>query len=220
MADVDGEPDQQMDQAYHAIRSGILYGEFVPGGKLSESMVANWLGMGKAPVRTALAKLCQEGLLEVRARSGFRVSEVTPDDLIQCFQIRLVLEPMAVRLAAGRVGPEQARELLRLAQSEQTTPRPDARAILEADQRFHGMIAEMSGNARLKAILDGLMEQLQRPFYLLMKNGVSIDSPFQDGSVELAQALIAGDGARAAELAYDHIVQGQMMLLKAPDWKG
>lgn len=213
------EPDLQSAQAYQAIRSGILEGEFAPGAKLSEASVANWLDMGKAPVRTALAKLCQEGLLEVRPRSGFRVAEVTPDDIIQCFQIRLVLEPMAVRLATGRVGPDEARELIRLSQFEQTHPDAGAHAVLEADRQFHAMIAELSGNKRLKSILCGLLEQLQRPFYLWLRRGYAINDEFQGGSLELAQAIVSGDANRAAELAHEHIVHGQMTVLEAPDWR-
>lgn len=203
------------ERAYQALRSDIMLCRIAPGERVSESLLADRLGFGKAPVRTALARLCQEGLVTARARSGFTIAPITPEDIMHCFQLRLALEPMAGRLAAGRLTARQVRRLVAAANVQVDPDDPDHhRRILEADQDFHEVIAEASGNPRLQQILRSLFEQGQRPLYLGIPQSEGA-AAFQAGSQPVLAALIAGDGEKAAKLLYDHVYAGQSFVIGA-----
>ena len=104
-------PTSLTERAVAAIRRDILVTRAVPGAALSEASLAEALSLGKAPVRAALARLAEEGLVTAIPRRGWVVSLVTIRDIHEVFDLRLLLEPEAARRAAGRV---DAAELHRL----------------------------------------------------------------------------------------------------------
>src|SRR5262245_57475724 len=87
---------------YGRIRRDIVGCIYVPGETCSESQLAETYGVGKAPVRWALAALSREGLVIARPRQGHTVAPVTLESVNEVFGLRLILEPAAARLAAGR----------------------------------------------------------------------------------------------------------------------
>jgi DNA-binding GntR family transcriptional regulator len=87
-------------RAAEALRRDILSIRLAPGETLSEAMTASRLGLGKAPVRAALARLAEEGLVQAVPRRGWVVSLVTIRDIHEVFDLRLLLEPEAARRAA------------------------------------------------------------------------------------------------------------------------
>ena len=90
------------DTAYTAIKDDIISCALQPGEDVSEGVLVARYGMGKAPIRNALMRLRQEGLIVSRGRQGNAVSQVTLRDVQEIFQLRLVLEVSAVRLAPAR----------------------------------------------------------------------------------------------------------------------
>ena len=99
------------DIAYRTIKDDIISCALEPGEDISEGMLAARYGLGKAPIRSALMRLRQEGLVVSRGRLGNAVSAVTFRDVQEIFQLRLVLEVTAVRLAAGKVDARRLRAL-------------------------------------------------------------------------------------------------------------
>jgi DNA-binding GntR family transcriptional regulator len=210
--------EQLSDAAFQRLRADVLFGKLKPGEKVTEAQLGQRLGLGKAPVRNALARLVQEGLLEARPRSGFLIVPITMEDILECFQLRLLLEPMAARLAAGRLSSAQVRRLMQLANVKNTSgkTRPsidDLQVLLEADREYHLTIAQASGNRRLHKVLTGLMEQLQRPLYLGLLRPGSYDR-FQAGSDSMLAALVSNDGEGAAKIAYEHVYAGQQLVVE------
>src|SRR4051794_3237533 len=99
-------PPSLTEQAVGILRREILTTRMRPGETLSESAVAQQLELGKAPVRAALARLAEEGLVQAVPRRGWIVSLVTIRDIHEVFGLRLLLEPEAARMATGRVDAE------------------------------------------------------------------------------------------------------------------
>ena len=91
------------DIACRTIKDDIISCALQPGEDISEGVLAARYRMGKAPIRSAMMRLRQEGLVVSRGRQGKAVSAVTLRDVQEIFQLRLVLEVTAVRLAAGKV---------------------------------------------------------------------------------------------------------------------
>ncbi|MGH8189285.1 MAG: GntR family transcriptional regulator, partial [Steroidobacteraceae bacterium] len=102
------------DEAYLAIRDGILRGQLRPGTPLSRRRLARELGMSVLPVTDALRRLEEDGLVETRARAGTRVRVPSDKDIRELYELREALETQSARLFAERATPAQRLELRRL----------------------------------------------------------------------------------------------------------
>src|SRR5437899_1992771 len=99
------------EEIYVRIRRDISGCVFVPGESISERRLAQSYGVGKAPVRWALAALSREGLVIARPCQGYTVTPLTIESVNEVFGVRLMLEPAAARLAAGRADIARLNEL-------------------------------------------------------------------------------------------------------------
>ena len=203
------------DIAYRTIKDDIISCALPPGGDVSEGVLAARYGMGKAPIRSAMARLRQEGLIVSRGRQGNAISPVTLRDVQEIFQLRLVLEATAVRLAAGKVDATRLRALNQAAHTAYSPgDETSESAYLQANREFHRYVAESSGNQRLATLLVGLMEQHERIVHL----GLALQNrehEFHHLHDDLVTALIEGDGERAAKLTEAALRGGQRKVMEA-----
>ena len=137
-----------VDAAYAQIRQRILDNVWPPGHRALEQEVALALGMSRTPVREALMRLRNEGLVEVIPRHGMRVLPVSPTDMREIYQILTALECMAAELLAQRK-PSDA-ELKPLVDASKAMDKAlkadDLDAWAAADERFHAHFIELAGN--------------------------------------------------------------------------
>src|SRR5215510_5376137 len=91
------------DRAYERIRHDVISCLLAPGTEISETQLCEHYKLGKAPVRMALNRLAHDGLVRAIPRRGYMVSPVTVRDIHDVFELRLMLEPAAARMAAGKV---------------------------------------------------------------------------------------------------------------------
>ena len=203
------------DTAYATIKDDIISCALQPGEEVSEGLLVARYGMSKAPIRSAMMRLRQEGLIVSRGRQGNAVSPVTLRDIQEIFQLRLVLDVTAVRLAAGKVDAVRLRALNEAAHT--TYPEGDKAgqaAYLRANRKFHRYVAECTGNQRLVTLVVGLMEQHERIVHL----GLAMqrrEREFHHFHDDLVDALIEGDGERAAELTENALRGSQRKVLEA-----
>lgn len=203
------------DQAVAALRRDIFATRLRPGETLSEAAAAQRLGLGKAPIRAALARLAEEGLVTALPRRGWVVSLVTIRDIHEVFDLRLLLEPEAARRAAGRV---DAAALARLDRVCAAGYRPEdeesALAFLDANKAFHVAIAEFAGNQRLARQIGRLLDESTRLLVLGLR--------LRDRTGEMAhehaaliEALAQGRSEAAARLMHDQVAASRAMVLDA-----
>lgn len=208
-------PPSLTDQATITLRRAILATRLAPGETISESGAAGLLGLGKAPVRAALARLADEGLVQPLPRRGWMVTPVTVRDIHEVFALRALLEPEAARLAAGRVDAAALERLDAVCRCGYDPADPDsALAFLEANTAFHVSIAELAGNRRLARTLARLLDEATR----LLVLGLSARDRTGEMRAEhgaLIAALVAGDGAAAAEAIAAEIDASRGMVLAA-----
>ena len=203
------------DIAYTAIKEDIIACALQPGQEISEAVLVARYGMSKAPIRSALMRLRQEGLITSRGRQGNIVSPITLRDVQEIFQLRLVLEVVVTRLAAGKVDPKQIHKLNKAVQAGFTSGNAKSEAAyLRANREFHRYVAEASGNQRLAALVVDLMEQHERIVHLglALQNREHEFLHFHD---DLVNALIEGDAERAAELTEKALRGGQKKVMEA-----
>lgn len=137
------------DQAYEHIRAAILQGRYRPNQRLPEDEVAAQLNSSRTPVRVALMRLVDQGLV-VRERQGWVVREHTPDEIREIYEVRCALESMATGLAAVRASEEQLGRIAAFYDRpiEEYVQRPRAE-LGQLNRDFHHAIVRASGNGRL-----------------------------------------------------------------------
>ncbi|MGI5132378.1 GntR family transcriptional regulator [Pseudonocardia sp. CA-107938] len=197
-----------VDRATATIRAEILQGVLEPGTRIHLVRTAERLNMSTVPVREALGSLVAEGLVVAVRQRGFRVAELDPQELFDVYQMRLVLDPLAVRWAVPRL-TEQDKAVIEerhavLANAPLPTALPDA--DLDAHRRLHFAIYEHCGSEWLLRFLNTLWDRSQR--YQLISAGEREHlRPGQrtHSHALIVQACLAGEAEAAASLMASHL---------------
>lgn len=139
------------DRAYKVIRSRILDNFYSPGSSALESQLAAELGVSRTPLREALIRLHNDGLIEVIPRHGMRVLPVSPTDMREIYEILTALESHAVEVVARKRPSEIELKPLRDATRDMARALKDENldAWAQADERFHKYLIEAAGNRLL-----------------------------------------------------------------------
>ncbi|HEU0115782.1 MAG TPA: GntR family transcriptional regulator [Thermomicrobiales bacterium] len=199
-------------QVYQHLRQQILDNRYPPGAPLPEASVAADFKVSRVPVREALRRLEAEGLVAIAPRQGAVVSDLSPQQFLDAYRVREVLEALAMQLAAPRLD-EDDRDRLRALQGEMrdAAATADADRFFVANRAFHALIVERSANEYLQAIYFPLMDQMRRyrSPSLELRGGLERSIDEHDA---ILRALAAGDGEEAARLLREHIQAPQRAL--------
>ncbi|CAH1689520.1 GntR family transcriptional regulator [Hyphomicrobiales bacterium] len=198
-----GERSAQV--AYTKIKQRILDNDYAPGIAVLEQVLANDLGLSRTPIREALVRLAQEGLVEVVPRHGMRVLPLSPQDMREIYEIMISLEMTATELLARRRPSQQEIEPLVRAcdDMEIALARDDLNEWAKADERFHLSLVELCGNKRLATMVMGIWEQSHRArMFTLRLRPKPVDSTREHR--EVVNAILRGDGDKARQLYKDH----------------
>ena len=154
----------RVNNAYGAIRRRILDNVYPPGQQVLEGTLAGELGVSRTPVREALIRLSNEGLVEVVPRHGMRVLPVSPHDMREIYVVITALESAAAEMLASR-RPSEA-ELRPLVDATRDMTRAlksdDLDAWATADERFHQRLIELAGNRTLVDAVARLGDRMHR----------------------------------------------------------
>jgi DNA-binding GntR family transcriptional regulator len=203
------------DRAYERIRHDIISCVIAPGTEISEAQLCTQYKLGKAPVRMALSRLAHDGLVRAIPRRGYMVMAVTLKDIQDVFELRLMLEPAAARMAAGRVDGQRLRMLDEVCRAGYQPG--DVKSItrfLEANKEFHVAITHAAGNIRLAHAIEQLLDEMSRLLHL----GLGLRNRSQEMQHEhraLVRALTRGDGATAERICREQIEAARSMVLSA-----
>lgn len=149
--------DSLADRVAVRIRDAIHEGRYPPGTRLVERTLAAELGVSHIPVREALTRLTDEGLVERMPRRGARVATLTPRELEEVSSLRIVLERFVVTRVQERLTAAEEKELRRIVASmRQAAARGDFRRVLDLDQRFHERLWELADHQMLGEVVTGL----------------------------------------------------------------
>nr|WP_199199074.1 GntR family transcriptional regulator [Amycolatopsis sp. CA-128772] len=151
------------DEAYERIRHAIVDGTLPPGAPLRDADLADQLGLSKAPVRQALLRLADDGLVDSKPQSYTRVSDVMSPDVLDAREIVRLLHEFAVRRAAARCRPADIAAMR--AANDRFAAAIEARdvaAAVQADDELHDVPVRLAGNAAVAATLDRYTPLLRR----------------------------------------------------------
>jgi DNA-binding GntR family transcriptional regulator len=205
LREADGSGDSRAAQAYEVLRREIVACRLAPGARLTEAELMERFGIGKASLRIALQRLIAEGFISSIPRQGYLVAPITRRDVEEVFALRLALEPMAVKAAAGRVDRAHLEALERACRLPADGAVEDQiDRFLQANRDFHMAIAEASGNRRLCRMLSELLDEMSR--LVALGFGVYRQRPnIAEDHERLIAHLAEGDGEAAARVARRHV---------------
>lgn len=203
------------EQAYLEIKRRILDNQLSPNMIMLEKELADLLKMSRTPVREALIRLSNEGLVEVRPRHGMRVLPLSADDMIEIYQILTALETMAAEIVAEKGLSEKQLAQLNAAVDEMDAALADddLDKWSEADERFHILLVEFSGNQRLVSVVNNYFDQSHRArCFTLRLRPKPINSNNDHRSV--VKAIADRDPQKAAQYHREHREKSGKMLVE------
>jgi DNA-binding GntR family transcriptional regulator len=198
---------------YEMIRQAIRTGVFQPSQQLTETALAEWCGVSRTPVREALSRLLQDGLV-VRTEHGVMVRAHTLEELYNIFEVRVVLEEKAARAAAER-RTDRDLFILRTAveQYEREVLAPDPAVVISA-MNFHHSVWRAARNDTLFDLLMQLDMQIPRyPDKDL--SSAEVRKRASGYHRDLFDAIEANDAERAAAVAVAHVTEQRDIRLRS-----
>ncbi|NIC07532.1 GntR family transcriptional regulator [Billgrantia bachuensis] len=209
-------------EVHNVIKQRILDGHYRAQEYVREASIARELGVSRTPVREALRELVSEGWLEAIPHHGARVVAWTERDAREVFELRLVLEPMAVRLASERMNRTHLAHLEELASRmeelvERIEREPEVRnEIALLNHEFHRELIAASDNQRLAAVLDGVVRTS-----VIRRNFGNYDLANLRRSMrhhrEILEAISAGSSTWAENVMRSHLLAAQALHVRFPD---
>lgn len=186
------------------LRNAIIHGSVEPGAQLGETELANRLGVSRGPLREAMQRLVQEGLLRSEPNRGLFVIELTADDVEDIYRARTAVERAAVA-AILECDPEGSIASLRKAHEAMTraAKRSDAKALSDADLSFHQALVTEAASPRLKRMHDTLLAETRMCLTALeLTDYLPVDIVAEHG--EIVAAIEARDKRRLERLLTSH----------------
>ena len=203
------------EQTYKKLEEDILGGYYKNGDALTELSLCSRFGVSRTPVRSALHRLAEEGLVSITPNRGAVVVGITVDDLIETYKIRCRLEGLASALAATRITSEEIKKLRDSVElSEYYISKRDTEHLKELDTEFHSIIYNASGNRMLSKILTELHKNIKtyRKLSLTVPGRLEMST---DEHREILEAIESGRSDEADRLTSVHIERAMQNMVAA-----
>lgn len=200
---------------YATLRSNIRSGKIAPEQPLQEVQLAAQLGVSRTPVREALARLANEGLVVSDGRS-FTVPSITLTDIDDIYEIRSLIEPEALRqTAAQTIDPLVYAPIMEALEASMAAHKGgDNHAFMEANERFRKAWLALVPNYRLARIVELYADHVHH-LRALTLDEAKVRTVVLKGLTRIATALAAGDGDAAASAMRDHLAQARIAFISA-----
>ncbi len=199
-------PATAEEEAYGYILTRIRKGEYHPGDRLKAEELATAIGMSRMPVREAFRRLATEGLLSMRPNRGAVVAVLTREDVQEIFEIRSVLEGLAIRLATPNVDDAALSNLTVLLDwMQQAMDAAKLEQWLSRHRQFHEYLCSLSQRPRLLHQIAGLhtaVEPYVRMWFVHIQRPMSVRSEHE----EVIAAIRSRDVDRAEAVMKNHII--------------
>lgn len=183
-------------RVYNRLSEMIIAGDLRPGESLREAKLAELLGTSRIPVREAIQRLTEERWLERNPRSSARVIVPDRDYINEVFDLRLILETAAIKLAVRRASLENVEQLRAISARGDTAAHDgDITGAMQANVRFHAEIAKLTGNRLLAETIEGLDRRVRWLYGFIeakrFAEHIEIVQALEDRDLERATAAIS-----------------------------
>jgi DNA-binding GntR family transcriptional regulator len=202
-----------VDDATQALREAILGGRIESGERLRQTDLAKRLGISRTPIREALGRLEHEGLIELLPQGGVRVALLKPEEAVELYDLREVLDGLAARLAVERADQASLARLERaLRKMAECVERGDPGPWFRAHVAFHEEIVRAASNRHLLRLGSTVQLSIRHFHPLLLKTDDRLAAAYREHRA-IHEAIAARDGAAAERLARAHIRAAKEIVL-------
>jgi DNA-binding GntR family transcriptional regulator len=205
------------EQTYQVLRTNIFSGKLAPNERLVETQLAERLQVSRTPIREAIRKLQQEGLVTADSSGGMRVTTLSINDVVQLYDCRIALEQLSVAGACDQATKSEIERLEhyvvsaeKLAHSKST----DTAKLLEMDYQFHHLIAESSGNKWLVTLLEQVFDKM-----FLLRLRTTHHNPevleIRQEHRQIFAAIAQGNAKSAMDNISEHLTNSKARVIQA-----
>jgi DNA-binding GntR family transcriptional regulator len=203
------------EQVYNRVKSAILSNQYKPGDIIQIDRLAREMGISATPIREAVIRLESSGLLELIPNKGARVVEITPHDIREIWELRLILEPYAARKTAGldlhaEIADLESR-IRALVNGEF-----DQAAYIQADEQLHRLLFDHIDNSVLRETIDRIHNLSMRMRYHaehVSHNSSSVVEEVSSEHLRILEALKQGDADATEQAVLTHLRNGERRTL-------
>jgi len=203
------------EQIYHELREEILVHRWQPGEKLGLKMMQKQLGVSSTPIREALVRLQQDGLIDYQPNIGMSVIRLSEKDVGELCDMMVELRVAAMRLAFHGVQRAEMVQELQMIQRESAVciRMRDTRRWQELSDRFHQAFYQYANNSRLAVAAEKIQLQLSLVFGAVQQeSGNQVEIQWQHDAI--TDALASGNLALASDKMYQHERAAKEVILK------
>ena len=200
---------------FRQLEGMILSGKIQPGERINESKLSNVLGVSRAPIREALRLLASNGILEIRANRGMFVRDLQINEVEGLYDIRAALDVLAGERAAELIDAEHLQVLNHwIEEMAGCVEANDTDAYYRVNIAFHEAIVEISGNANLLSIYEGVCKQMS----LFRRVSLSLPGHLRlslQRHKKIVEAIRSKNSVKAASVMKNHTIGAKKALLRA-----
>ena len=201
------------DDVYDQILSAIVSGAIAPGERLIQEKIAGQINISRTPVREALLRLEQEGILEISGRQGFYIRKTSEQEARQLYEAREAIEGYAAKWVAERRASEQLAAIKRAVDAELAADTTDVEVDFRVNRAIHRTIVEQTGNPMLLDMFDRIWGRgISLWLFAATRGHPGAAEP--DEHKTLFRAIRAADPDAAQKAMIDHIRDGLQRQLK------
>jgi len=202
------------DQLYEYLSKSIVEGKITSGERLVENDLCHQFGISRSPLRECFRILESEGLIDIHARKGTVVRELTPKDIEDVFPVRATLEGLAARLAAPNIGEREIDILKNLIiEMAKSLVNNDIRSYLHRNFDFHTLFIKASNNSILEKTLKNLGKGLWLRIGFLYFQSPLGAAESNNTHRKIVKAFQKKDGYSAQKLVEGHIEHAKKQIL-------
>lgn len=201
------------DDVFRRLRDEILAGELQQGTLHSIYEFADAYGVSRTPVREAVLRLADTGMVTIERNRGFRIRGLTVDDVRTVFEFRLLIETTSASYAAQHASPSVTEMLVEnLRQMKQTIPVTDTAAFTRLDREFHDVIVSTMDNSRVRRELATLRDATQSMGVTTMGRAPRLREIYGEHG-PIVQAIAGGDSLAAARAMTRHLAHSGRVIM-------
>lgn len=189
------------DEAYDSLKAAILDGTFLPGERLDDVALQEWLGISRTPIREAIALLASEGLIETEAQRHTRVVLPDPSRALEEIQAIGALSTGVIGLVVPALGHETRTRLrTQIGEVGRAAAAEDAERVISAVQRLHELLVELCPNPTLRRIVGESVVSIGFHLSVTVTDRLIEWEQLRDTAAALTDAIDAGDPEAAQRL--------------------
>lgn len=201
------------EQAYRTIVDEIVAGVLPPGTPLSERTLVDRFGISRTPIREVIWQLERDDLVDVHVNRGVFVKKIGAEEIIELFQLREALEPLAAALAAAHRPDDELSELTAQLLSADADPDREAKELVKLGESLHDALVRWSGNRMLGRIYDTLRRQTQLMRNLLHDSQRSERTSLRE-HLAILDALERRDSTDARQSMAEHLRRARLAIVE------